>query len=860
MNVAELAVAVGADLTDLDRGLNAAVGKVQAFAGQVNRAAQSAGNAFQRLLPDLQKIGAAGDALKGAGAGLTLGVTLPIVGAGIAALKSAGSLDSLRRGLEAVAETQLTEDGVPPIEAVGRAAEETKARLLELKEIAKLPGLGFEDAVKGDLRLRNAGLTAEQSAKSLLEFGNAIARAGGGKAQLDRVTLALSQIATKGKISQEEINQLTEAGIVLGPVMKKAFGTADTQALQKAGIDATAFVNAITAELAKLPRVTGGLQNSFETVGDTLSNAAARIGLRLDAAFNLTATIERVGDAIESLVSRFETLSPATQRTVFALAGLAATVGPVLVAVGTLGAALPAIVSGFGAIGAAVGLAAGPVALIALAVGAAVVAVVAYWDEIVAYFQGPDGQVFRELARGVEESINTIKAAAAGLGGGNLGSLLFGGLVSAGKLVLEVVQDVATGIAALFDIVNGAVRSVSALLDKDWARAWDGAKQVVLGLLAPIARLFGLDYEGLRAKLNVLGDAPRLTIGDLITQQMKLVDEAALAGAVSGGDLRASLEAVGTAAVLSDEQKKALADLQKALIDNERKARALGSAYDEIGQKQSILTSGVQKLVEVGFAPAGRTVQGFARQLLTLPAAIDALEARMDGTLGQNFTRFLEEGRRKAAALAAELYRPLEGVVDVALPTVLPLLDVTPVTGPLEEVNAALARAQFRAEEFNDNFGGILESALENTAAGVAEAIGALAAGVGGTDQIFAALLSGVGSMAVQLGQLAIGIGISLEAIKTAFKTLGGVGAVAAGVALIALGSVFSSAASRIGRSAGSGPSPGGGGGFSSPRAVDVKPQKLEVNIKFEPVEFRQDGPALRGVLNVDSYRSRRFD
>ena len=65
--------------------------------------------------------------------------------------------------------------------------------------------------------------------------------------------------------------------------------------------------------------------------------------------------------------------------------------------------------------------------------------------------------------------------------------------------------------------------------------------------------------------------------------------------------------------------------------------------------------------------------------------------------------------------------------------------------------------------------------------------------------------------MAVELGKLAIGIGIGLESIQAALKTLNPAVAIAAGVALVALGSFLKSKAAGIaeGGSAG-GSMPGG--------------------------------------------------
>ena len=76
-------------------------------------------------------------------------------------------------------------------------------------------------------------------------------------------------------------------------------------------------------------------------------------------------------------------------------------------------------------------------------------------------------------------------------------------------------------------------------------------------------------------------------------------------------------------------------------------------------------------------------------------------------------------------------------------------------------------------------------------------------------------ILGSIGGMAVQLGKLAIGIGITLKKIKVAFKSLAPGVAIAAGIALVALGSFFKGKAASIGGGGGGGRRGGGGSGSS---------------------------------------------
>lgn len=236
------------------------------------------------------------------------GLSLPIVGFGAAALKAAADFEGLRRGLEAV---------------TGSSAA-ASAQFERLRKVAELPGLGLEEAVKGATRLQAAGLSANIAERALKSFGNAIAIVGGGREELDGVTRALSQIAAKGKVSAEEINQLAERIPQVRVALKAAFGTASTEDIQKLGISTDAFFERLISQFEKLPSVSGGLKNSFENLRDKVREALANTGSAIapfaSAAIDvLTPLIAKVGEAGRA----FAELPQPVQAVTVALLGLA---------------------------------------------------------------------------------------------------------------------------------------------------------------------------------------------------------------------------------------------------------------------------------------------------------------------------------------------------------------------------------------------------------------------------------------------------------------------------------------------------------------------------------------------------------
>ena len=190
---------------------------------------------------------------------------------------------------------------VSSIEAVEGSAEKARRSLSRLRDIAKAPGLGVKEATTGYLGLRRAGLGTEFSMRAVAGAGKANALSGGGKENLDRVLMAMSQIANKANLSAEELLQLTEAGVNVNQMLKDAFGTADTEKLQKMGVTSKQALEAIVAGFEKLPEKAGGTQNAFDNLADAIDFTQIAIGGAFNKAF--LENINNFGNTIGELES-----------------------------------------------------------------------------------------------------------------------------------------------------------------------------------------------------------------------------------------------------------------------------------------------------------------------------------------------------------------------------------------------------------------------------------------------------------------------------------------------------------------------------------------------------------------------------
>ncbi len=307
---------------EAQRGADALVnslGRQQKASDQFNKTIQSVGNSLRSI----------GQGLSTLGIGLTAALTAPLVALGTTSVRAAVSLDSLKRGLTAI---------------VG-SSEEASRQLARLTEIAKLPGIGFEEAIQGSIRLQAVGFSAAEAEKSLVQFANAIALTGGGRAELERVTIQLGQLAAKGKVLSQDLRPIIEAAPAVGRALLQAFGTVNADDIQELGLSSKEFLNTLTKQLEQLPRAAAGARNAFENFRDTVFRASAAIGDELLPV--LSRLIEVAAPVITRLAEGFKALPKPVQDVVVVLGAFAAALGPVLFVFGQLTTGVGRLIVGF---------------------------------------------------------------------------------------------------------------------------------------------------------------------------------------------------------------------------------------------------------------------------------------------------------------------------------------------------------------------------------------------------------------------------------------------------------------------------------------------------------------------------------
>ena len=292
MAIGKLLLKLGIDTTNLDKEL-----------GKVEKSMTKFGQNMSNL-----------------GSTLTQSLTLPIIGVGAAALKSFADMEKLENGLIAI---------------MG-SSEGAAVELEKLRKVAENPGLALPEVVKASASLQSVGMNADAARETITQFGNAVARAGGGAEQFDGVVLALSQISAVGKVTQEDLNQIKERLPEFARVMKEEFGVVTAEGIRELGISSEEFIQRSVGALGNLERANGGLANTFNNLKDNVGASLAELGKAINETLNLEAVAAALSAGLQRLVDGFKSLNPETQGFIVKAGLLVAALGPAIFIVGKL--------------------------------------------------------------------------------------------------------------------------------------------------------------------------------------------------------------------------------------------------------------------------------------------------------------------------------------------------------------------------------------------------------------------------------------------------------------------------------------------------------------------------------------------
>lgn len=188
------------------------------------------------------------------------------------------------------------------------SAEKAQSLIADLQQFAAKTPFEFQGLAKASQKLLAFGFTAEQLIPTLTAVGDAAAGLGVGAEGVDRITLALGQMAAKGRVQSDEMLQLTEAGIPAWKMLADTIGTDIPTAMDKVTkgqVDAqtglTALVSGMESRFAGLmAQQSTTISGSWSNLMDGLEQSATQVGLRISAAFDLPDLFTSIGNQMQT--------------------------------------------------------------------------------------------------------------------------------------------------------------------------------------------------------------------------------------------------------------------------------------------------------------------------------------------------------------------------------------------------------------------------------------------------------------------------------------------------------------------------------------------------------------------------------
>jgi tape measure domain-containing protein len=324
MTLADLMVRLNLDTSNFERG--------------ARRAEQSA-RGFRRVLQDTLS-------------GATMGAGMAVANAALSVL-----VQAFNAAQDAVIGFNSTlEQADLAFGKMLKSGEAARSFLADLKRFAAQTPFEFPELLTASRRLLAFKFQAGQIIPLMTAIGDVAAASGNAGAEgIGRLTTALGQMQAKGRVQQEELLQLQEAGVatseILAIVARDVGMTMDEveEALSKGRISSDAFIKAfmewsqanvggMMAEQAKT------FQGAMSTISDSLRDAAATafraLFVRLSEAAQRFAQfvqsaefgewVQKTALYVEFVIRALAVLANAFQRTMVAIATIVVTAGAVI--------------------------------------------------------------------------------------------------------------------------------------------------------------------------------------------------------------------------------------------------------------------------------------------------------------------------------------------------------------------------------------------------------------------------------------------------------------------------------------------------------------------------------------------------
>lgn len=746
-----------------------------------------------------EKVAKIGSTFQSIGGAISIGITAPVTAAGVAAYNMAADFEDALGATDQIFKSSAS------------GVKDWADNLETYFGISKKEALEYSNLM-GSMLVNIGNLTEQQAAKQgakLIELAGDLTAMYGGRTQ-DAVRALTG--ALKGNNTM-----LDNYGMAVNDAMVK------TRALElglikqgeemslsaKQAATLSLIYEQTSAAQGQAAREADGASGSMRAFRTEITNLTTELGAVLIPI--ITPMIAKLRD----IAAGFREMPPEMQKAVVVIAGIAAALGPLLLALGSVMKLAPLV-------GTAFSVMTGPIGIAVAAIAGAAILIAKNWDKISDYFtNGAGAKLWASIKEAAGELWSRLSAIF-----GAIRDFVIGVWEKIGSNVIAEVQSAFNIVLAVIDgvikHVTGIINVFSALLRGDFSGALQALKGIFVNIfttiqnvvtsavamisqrIAGFLKLIGADGWG----KSVEDFANRLTpVKSEIKQTATATDEATKSVEKQNTALKAVIPTL-------KETKKATKDYRAEMVD-------LFASWGIYEYQVESLSNRFK-----GFADNARKAGASIKELATISAR----------QLGEKLSLALGQYELQGSSLKVPVG------LDVTLPDELPGL-----TEALNRING-VAKASF--EGINIELGSMLADTLSSALSSVGDALNS---GESIIKAVGRSLLSSLGTILKKLGTMAIAAGVGIKAVKKALSTLNPYVAIAAGAALVAIGAAFSSGASKLGSSIGSGGYSGGGGGGipSLSGSTTAIPEYLQgAYSDNNKVIFEISGDNLKGVLD----------
>jgi tape measure domain-containing protein len=186
-------------------------------------------------------------------------------------------------------------------ETILGSQQEAMTTIKELQQMGAKTPFQFEGLDRAAKLLNMAGFEGEGLFQTLTNVGDAVSAVGGGTEELQGISMAIFQMASKSKISAEEMNQLAERGIPGWQMIAEQMGKS-TQEVMKMSENGELFAKDVLPMLTKEmgERFGGAMEKQSKTFNGLLSTA--KDNLKMLSAEMAKPLFEKLKKGMESVV------------------------------------------------------------------------------------------------------------------------------------------------------------------------------------------------------------------------------------------------------------------------------------------------------------------------------------------------------------------------------------------------------------------------------------------------------------------------------------------------------------------------------------------------------------------------------